>query len=86
MNSYNLVGSVTLDSLAHNKKVVSFQKIRELFDGVKADAREQVMSQAKKLCTDLDEVFETLFVDVKYGVVKPEENKHKKSKKSKKSK
>ncbi|KAG0529735.1 hypothetical protein BDA96_05G123300 [Sorghum bicolor] len=27
-----------LDSLAHNKKVASFQKIRELFDGVKADA------------------------------------------------
>jgi hypothetical protein len=38
------------------------------------------MSQAKKMCTDLDEVFETLFVDVKYGVVKPEQNKHKKSK------
>ncbi|OQU76403.1 hypothetical protein SORBI_3010G142132 [Sorghum bicolor] len=75
-----------LDSLAHNKKVASFQKIIELFDGVKADAREQVMSPAKKMCTDLDEVLETLFVDVKYGLVKHEQNKHKKRKKSKKSK
>ena len=55
--------------------------LRELFDGAKADAKNQVMSEAYKSCSELDEFFETLFVDVKYGVVKPLEEKKKKMKK-----
>jgi hypothetical protein len=42
------------------------------------------MSQGYKSCSELDEFFETLFVDVKYGVVKPLEEKNKKIKNNKK--
>jgi len=43
--------------------------------------KNQVMSEAYKSCSELDEFFETLFVDVKYGVVKPLKEKKKKMKK-----
>ena len=70
-----------LEPFAQTKKGASVQKLRELFDGAKADAKNQVMSEAYKSCSELDEFFETLFVDVKYGVVKPLEEKKNKMKK-----
>jgi hypothetical protein len=64
-----------------DKKCSYVQTLRELFDAAEDDAKKQVMSQAYKLCSDLDACYETLFVEVEHGVLKPLEEKIKKNKK-----